>query len=144
MCPPVTIRRPSARNVVPAQKRLVPRVISTNECDAGSQTCGWAFRLQVRTLPSRRSETWMGTSGQVWGGSQCPGPLSETGVPTVTVAVADRVGSAWLVARTWKTPNPGGAVYRPVPSTEPPAAPSRTDQSTAVSGDPLTCALNCC
>src|SRR5438128_12519363 len=46
---------------------------------------------------------------------------------TVTVAVPGLVGSATLVATTWKVPAACGAVERPLASTEPPAAPSAND-----------------
>ncbi len=56
---------------------------------------------------------------------------------TVTVAEALSVLSATLVAMTWKVPALDGAVYRPDPLMVPPAAPSCTDQLTAVDWPPL-------
>jgi hypothetical protein len=54
------------------------------------------------------------------------------GAETETVAVADLLESAALVARTWKVPPADGAVYRPPESTVPPELPSTTDQFTPV------------
>jgi hypothetical protein len=58
-------------------------------------------------------------------------------VCTLTVELSDRDGSATVVATTWNVPVPDGAVYRPPESMLPPAAPSCTDQVTAVDW-PLT------
>src|SRR5712671_4049891 len=63
---------------------------------------------------------------------------------TVTVADPERAAFAWLVATTWKFPVVVGEVYTPFESTEPPAAPSWTDQMTTTSLLPVTCAENCC
>ena len=63
-----------------------------------------------------------------------------TGALTVTVADADLVVSATLVAFTVKDPAVLGAVYKPDDETEPPVA----DQVTAVLLDPVTLAVNCC
>ena len=62
------------------------------------------------------------------------------GALTVTVAVADLVVSATLVARTVNVPAAAGAVYRPLLDIVPPLA----DQVTAVFEVPVTVALNCC
>src|SRR6266478_4078491 len=63
---------------------------------------------------------------------------------TVTVALPERAAFAWLVAMTWKVPVVAGAVYTPLELTDPPAAPRWTDQMTATSLLPVTCAVNCC
>src|SRR5689334_6853457 len=52
------------------------------------------------------------------------------GATTETVAEPDLLGSAALVATTWKVPAVPGAVYLPVASTVPPLLPSCTDQVT--------------
>ena len=62
------------------------------------------------------------------------------GAATVTVAVANLVVSATLVARTVNVPAAAGAVYRPLVETVPPVA----DQVTAVLEVPVTVAVNCC
>ena len=62
------------------------------------------------------------------------------GTVTVTVAAADLVLSATLVARTVNVPAVVGAVYRPVVETVPPVA----DHVTAVLLVPVTVAVNCC
>ena len=62
------------------------------------------------------------------------------GAATVTVAVANLVLSATLVARTVNVPAVAGAVYRPPVETVPPVA----DQVTAVLLVPVTVAVNCC
>jgi len=59
---------------------------------------------------------------------------------TVTVADADLVWSATLVAFTVKVPAVLGAVYRPLDETLPPVP----DQMAAVLFVPLTVAVNCC
>jgi hypothetical protein len=59
---------------------------------------------------------------------------------TVTVAEADLVVSAALVAVTVYVPAVLGAVYRPLVLTVPPVA----DQVTAVFALPVTVAVNCC
>ncbi len=64
-----------------------------------------------------------------------------TGEETVTAADADLVGSAWLVATTWKAPEVAGAVYVPSPPIDPPPI-SCTDQATTVSAVPETEAWN--
>jgi len=64
---------------------------------------------------------------------------ATTGVLTVTVADADFVESAALVAVTLKVPAALGAVYRPPVETVPLVA----DQFTAVLLLPVTVALNC-
>jgi hypothetical protein len=70
--------------------------------------------------------------------------LTETatawGAVTVTVAEADWVGSATLVAVTLNVPALLGAVYRPEDEIWPPDA----DQVTPVVELPLTLAVNCC
>ena len=58
---------------------------------------------------------------------------------TATVAEADLVESATLVAVTVKVPLVVGAVYRPLVDTLPPVV----DQVTPVVVDPLTVAVNC-
>jgi hypothetical protein len=63
----------------------------------------------------------------------------ETSV-TVTVADADLVVSATLVAVTVNVPAVFGAVYRPVDETVPPVV----DHVTAVLLLPVTVAVNCC
>jgi hypothetical protein len=63
-----------------------------------------------------------------------------TGTVTVTVALADLVGSATLVAVTTNDPAAAGAVYKPAALTVPPVA----DQVTAVLALPVTVAVNCC
>lgn len=74
---------------------------------------------------------------------------------TATVAVADFVGSAWLVAVAAMALGEGalaGAVYRPLLSIVPQALPLQpcpgtapaTLQVTAVFEIPLTAAVNCC
>lgn len=63
-----------------------------------------------------------------------------TGALTVTVAEADLVESAALVAVTVKLPAVLGAVNRPDVEMEPPLA----DQVTAVLLEPVTVAVNCC
>src|SRR5437016_1195213 len=71
--------------------------------------------------------------------------IRETVAPvTVTVAVAVRDGSAWLAATTWNVPDACGAVYRPLESTNPPAAPSKTDHTTPLSLEPETVATKRC
>ncbi len=62
------------------------------------------------------------------------------GAVTVTVADADLVVSAVLVAFTVYVPAAVGAVYRPVDETVPPVA----NQVTAVLVVPVTVAVNCC
>ncbi|HQR30206.1 MAG TPA: hypothetical protein PLL32_07335 [Anaeromyxobacteraceae bacterium] len=64
------------------------------------------------------------------------------GAVTVIVAEALLVESATEVATTWKVPAPDGAVYAPADVTEPPDAPSRTDQVTRVTALPVTAAVN--
>src|SRR5882672_6073990 len=66
-------------------------------------------------------------------------------VVTLTVAVPLLVGFAMLVATTWYVPDVAGAVYPPEELTVPPAAPSCTDQVTAVDWPavvPATTAVN--
>jgi hypothetical protein len=63
-------------------------------------------------------------------------------VLTVTVADADLVASATLVATTWNVPVVNVAVYKPVEVTVPPPA-SITLHVTSGMGTPLTVALNC-
>jgi len=65
---------------------------------------------------------------------------ATTGALTVTVAEADLVLSAALVAVTVKVPALLGAVYSPLEEMLPPVA----DQVTAVLLEPLTVAVNCC
>jgi hypothetical protein len=59
---------------------------------------------------------------------------------TVTIAEADLVASATLVAVIVKVPAAPGAVYRPAVEIVPPVA----DQVTAVLPVPVTVAVNCC
>src|SRR5579863_8760524 len=61
-------------------------------------------------------------------------------VVTVTLALADFVGSAVLVAVTVSEPAVAGAVYKPLLETMPLIA----VQFTAVFVDPVTVAVNCC
>jgi hypothetical protein len=63
-----------------------------------------------------------------------------TGAETVTVAEADWVVSAALVAVTVYDPAVEGALYNPVEEIVPPVA----DQVTALFVLPVTVALNCC
>jgi len=65
--------------------------------------------------------------------------VATSGALTVTVADADLVVSATLVAFTVYVPVVVGAVYRPRDDTVPPVA----DQVTAVLLEPLTVAVNC-
>ncbi len=65
--------------------------------------------------------------------------LTTGGAVTVTVADADFVASAELVAVTVYVPAVAGAVYRPEVDMEPPVA----DQVTAVLVVPVTVAENC-
>ncbi len=65
---------------------------------------------------------------------------TATGGATVTLAVADLVGSATLVAVTPYVPGVLGAVNRPLLDTVPPVE----DQVTDVFAEPVTVALNCC
>jgi hypothetical protein len=58
-----------------------------------------------------------------------------SGLETVTVATAQREGSATLVATTWKVPADAGALYLPEASMVPPPL-SRTDQLTALDWPP--------
>jgi hypothetical protein len=62
-----------------------------------------------------------------------PGEIDTAadGAATATVATSDFVGSATLVATTWKVPAVPGAVYAPVEFTVPPPA-SCTDHVTEV------------
>jgi hypothetical protein len=62
------------------------------------------------------------------------------GALTLTLADADWVGSATLVAVMMNVPALLGAVYRPPAEIEPPVA----DHVTAVLELPLTVAVNCC
>src|ERR1700739_201487 len=62
------------------------------------------------------------------------------GAATVTVAAADFVTSAALIAVTIKVPAVAGAVYRPLDEMLPPLA----DQVTLVMLEPVTVAMNCC
>src|SRR5207253_2063868 len=116
MCPPGTITWPSGRSAFPEQNSHDGAFTVVNILDVGSQTVASPNRLQLRTLPSCISTARMGTTGQVPTGSQCPrmggAVLCTCTAPasTVTVAVAEREGSAWLVAITWKVPVVGGAV----------------------------------
>jgi hypothetical protein len=64
---------------------------------------------------------------------------TATGAETVTVADADFVGSATLVALTEYVPAVAGAAYRPDAETVPPVA----DQVTEVLLEPVTDAVNC-
>lgn len=57
---------------------------------------------------------------------------TEMSGETLTVALSFLVASATLVATTWNVPGVAGAVYLPAASMLPPAAPSWTDQVTAV------------
>ena len=61
-------------------------------------------------------------------------------VVTVTVAVTDFVGSAWLIAVRIAVPAVTGAVYSPVWLIEP----FVVDQVTTVFAEPVTVAMNCC
>jgi hypothetical protein len=77
--------------------------------------------------------------------------LTLTGTGTVTVAWADFVTSAALVAATVKEPvaaSVAGAVYNPlveiVPTVAFPPATPFTVHATAVFADPATVAVNCC
>jgi len=77
-----------------------------------------------------------------------PPKSMERVVETLTVALADLVLSAWLVAVTVCVPGVAGAVYRPlleiVPVEElPPLRPS-TDQVTPLLLLLVTVAVNCC
>ena len=65
---------------------------------------------------------------------------TATGPLTVTVAEADCVGSAALVAVTVYVPGVVGAVYKPTGEMLPPLA----DHDTAVLFDPVTVAVNNC
>src|SRR5690606_26645486 len=67
-------------------------------------------------------------------------PSHPPTLPTVTLASARAVGSAWLVATTWNTPSLSGARYTPLASIEPPPD-SRTDHVTPLSSVPSTCAV---
>jgi hypothetical protein len=64
----------------------------------------------------------------------------NVGALTVTVAEADLVVSAALVAVTVSVPPVLGAVYKPLEEIVPPVA----DQVTAVFAVPVTMAVNCC
>ena len=109
MCPPGTITWPFGRIAFPEQNSQDGAFTVVNVLDAGSQTVASPNRLQLRTLPSCISTAWMGTTGQVSTGSHCPSRGGGV-ICTVTVAVAERVGSAWLVATTWNVPTVAGAV----------------------------------
>jgi hypothetical protein len=75
-----------------------------------------------------------------------PGEIATAtpGAETATIATSDLVGSATLVATTWKVPAVPGAVYVPVEFTVPPLA-SCTDHVTEVAwvaAAPVTAAVN--
>ena len=109
MCPPGTITWPFGRTAFPEQNSQDGAFTVENEFEFGSQTVASPNRLQLRTLPSCNSTTWMGTTGQVSTGSHCPSTGGGVSC-TVTVAVAEMDWSAWLVATTWNVPTLAGAV----------------------------------
>lgn len=106
-----------------------------------AKPCPWTARVKLFAAPAIKLE---GKSRSI------VGPFV-----TATVAVADFVASAWLVAVTATALGEGalaGAVYRPLLSIVPQAVPLQpcpgtalaTLQVTAVFEIPLTAARNCC